>query len=125
MFHNSAGELVTKIIKDNDGISFEFNYYIQLNSNEIEKLKGFRENYAKSSTIHFNFEEGGFSFNQKKYYKKKQFITDPPELDDIESNFLDNIKRTLNQFKNFLHFDKLENGEKTTKINITEILQRI
>ena len=70
MFHNSTGELITKIHKDDDGIAFELNYYIQLNSNESEKLKEYRENHAHSSSIHFNFEEGTFSFNQKNIIRR-------------------------------------------------------
>jgi len=124
MFHNSSCELVTKTEKDDRGIAFELNYYIQLNTNEIAKLKEFREKYAKTSSIHFNFEEGTFLFSQKKYYKKSQFINDPPKLDDIESNFLDEIKTTLNQYKNFLHFDQLENLEKSRNINLNDVLKR-
>jgi len=62
MFHNSSGELKTQTIKDSNGITFELHYFILLNAQEIAKLKEFRENYAKTSPIHFNFNEGHFSF---------------------------------------------------------------
>jgi tRNA splicing endonuclease len=125
MFQDSSGELVTKTIKDNDGISIELKYYLKLNATEISKLKEFRENYAKTSSIHFNFDEEIFLFNKKYYFKKKQFIKDPPKLDEIESNFLDEIKFTLNRYKNFLHFDQLENLEKKSEINLNVVLQRV
>jgi len=125
MFNNSSCKLITKTKKDDDGIAIELNYYIQLNFDELKKIKEFRESYAKTSPLHFNFEEEVFLFSQKKYFKKNQFINDPPNLEDIESNFLDEIKFTLNQYMNFLHFDQLENREKSKEVNLNEVLQRI
>lgn len=125
MFHNSSGELRTQTIKDSNGITFELQYFILLNAQEIARLKEFRENYAKTSPIHFNFNEGHFSFSKKKFYKKNHFITDPPKLKEIEEEFLNEIKATLNMYKNFIHFDQLENLENTKKINIADIIKRV
>ena len=125
MFHNSICKLVTKTKNDAEGLAFELNYYIQLNENELVKLKELREKYANTSSIHYNFNDSSFWFSQKKYFKKAQFINEPPKLDVIESSFLDDIKTTLNQYKNFLHFDKLENLEKSKEINLNEVLKRI
>ncbi|MCB0731958.1 MAG: hypothetical protein KDC88_13085 [Ignavibacteriae bacterium] len=124
MFQNSSGELITKTIKDENGIGFELQYIILLNSNEIKKLKEYRENYAKTCPIHFNFNEGHFSFSKKKFFKKNQFVDNPPKLSELEAEFLDEIKHTLNRYKNLLHFDQIESLEKNSKISVPEILKR-
>ncbi len=118
MFENNSADLVTKVVKENDEVTYEFKYFIQLNSNEKNKLKEFRENFAKTSHIHFNFDDSKFQFSQKKYFKKSQFVEDPPDLDNLENNFLNDVNKTLKQFKNFLDFEKLENFERSKTINI-------
>lgn len=123
MFQNSLTELKTRTKKDNDGISYELYFYINLNSDELSKLKEFREQFAKTSPLHFNFEEDNFLFSQKKYYKKSQFINNPPILEDIKSNFLSEVKNTLDQYNNLIQFDQLENQELSEKMDITEVLK--
>ncbi len=123
MFQNSVCELVTKTVKDSQGISIELNYYIHLNSEELLKLKEFREKYANTSSVHFNFKEGEFFFSQKKYIKKSQFIAEPPKLDELEMNFLKDIKVSINQYKNLLQFDEFESLEKRNNINLDDILK--
>lgn len=125
MFENSNCNLVTKIVKDHEGIAYEFKYCIEMNSNEKKKLKEFREEYAKTSPIHFNFDEQNFLFSQKKYFKKSQFIVDPPKLEDIESKFLNDVRQTLSQFNNLLKFEKIENLEKNKQFNLSEILKEV
>jgi hypothetical protein len=124
MFKDTSCKLVTKTLKDTDGMAFELICYINLDANEKNKLKEFRENYAKTSSLHSHFNDQ-FSFSQKKYYKKNQFIENPPKLDEIENNFLIDIKLTLKQFKNYLHFDKLENLEKVAEINLNEFIRKV
>ncbi|MFZ1291066.1 MAG: hypothetical protein WAR79_13300 [Melioribacteraceae bacterium] len=122
MFEDSNCNLVTKIVKEKEGISYEFKYYIQMNSDEKTKLKEFREEYAKTSPIHFNFDEQNFLFSQKKYFKKSQFISDSPILEEIELKFLNDIKQTLIHFNNLLKFEKMENLEISKQLNLSEIL---
>ena len=123
MFKDSASKLVTKTIKESDEITFELNYYMKLSESEKTTLKEFRENYAKTSPLHFNFEDNIFGFSQKKTFKKVQFIANPPKLEDVEANFINEIKETLNKYNNFLNFDKLENLEKSTEMNINDVLK--
>ena len=123
MFKNTTCKLVTKTLKDTDGMAIELICHLNLDVNESNKLKEFRNNYAKTSPLHFHFEDQ-FSFSQKKYFKKNQFIENPPKLDEIENNFLNEIKLTLRQFKNYLYFDKLENLEKVAEINLNEFLKK-
>ena len=123
MFKDTSGKLVTKTLKDSDGMAFELICYLNLNADETGELKEFRNNYAKTSSLHFHFDDQ-FSFSQKKYFKKTQFIENPPKLDEIEQNFLREIKLTLKQFKNYLYFDKLENLEKVAEISINDFLQK-
>jgi len=118
MFKNSNGELVTKTIRENDGITFELVFKMNLHSDEVNNLKDFRENFAKTSPLHFHFEDENFSFSQKKYFKKKQFVKDPPKIEDIEKGFLENIKTTLHRYKNFVNFDKIQEEEKRSTIDI-------
>ncbi|MBK8946597.1 MAG: hypothetical protein IPM32_15175 [Ignavibacteriae bacterium] len=122
MFENSNCNLFSKIIKERDGISYEFKYCIEMSFDEKKKLKEFREEFAKTSPIHFNFDEQNFQFSQKKYFKINQFITDPPKLKDLESKFINDIKLTITQFNNFLEFEKIENLEKKENIGISKIL---
>jgi len=122
MFEDSNCNLVTKIVKEKEGISYEFKYYIQMNSDEKTKLKEFREEYAKTSPIHFNFDEQNFLFSQKKYFKKSQFISDSPILEEIELKFLNDIKQTLIHFNNLLKFEKMKNLEISKQLNLSEIL---
>lgn len=123
MFENSNCNLFSRILKDDDGISYEFKYCIQITPEEKMKLKEFREKFAKTSPIHFNFEEQNFQFSQKKYFKKSQFISEPPKQDDLESHFLNDIKCTLIQFNNFLKFEKIENVEIKKEICVADILK--
>ena len=123
MFKDTSCKLITKTLKDIDGMAFELICYLKLDANEKNKLKEFRENYAKTSSLHFHFNDQ-FSFSQKKYFKKNQFIENPPKLDEIENNFLNDIKLTLRQFKNYLYFEKLENLEKEADFNLNEFLKR-
>lgn len=123
MFHNSNCELITTTKKEVDGISFEFIYKMNLSVEEIEKLKHFRENFGKTSPIHFNFSENKFSFSQKKYLKKNQFVENPPNLEQLETIFLDEIKLTLNKFKNLLSYEKTENSEKAKTLDLSEVLK--
>lgn len=118
MFENTSADLVTKVVKENDEVTYEFKYLIQLNPDEKNKLKEYRENFAKTSHIHFNFDEDKFQFSQKKYFKKSQFIEDPPDLEDLENHFINDVRATLKQFKNFLDFEKLENLERSKTITI-------
>jgi hypothetical protein len=123
MFKDTSCKLITKTLKDIDGMAFELICCLKLDANEKNKLKEFRENYAKTSSLHFHFNDQ-FSFSQKKYFKKNQFIENPPKLDEIENNFLNDIKLTLRQFKNYLYFEKLENLEKEADFNLNEFLNR-
>lgn len=123
MFLNSNCELITTTKKDVDGISFEFFYKMNLSAAEIEKLKHFRENFGKTSPIHFNFSENKFSFSQIKYLKKSQYVENPPNLGQMENNFLEEIKLTLNKFQNLLRYENTENSEKTRAVDISEVLK--
>ena len=123
MFLNSECELTTTTKKDVDGISFEFIYKMNLSVEEMEKLKHFRENFGKTSPIHFNFSENNFTFSQIKYLKKSQYVENSPNLEQIEKNFLDEIKLTLNKFKNLLRYENTENSEKTRTLDISDVLK--
>ena len=124
MFRNNSCELKTKTFKDETGLVIELQYHMNLNSDEVEKLKIYRENYAKSSSIHFNFDGDIFLFSQKKYFKKKQLVKTPLNIEEIESNFLDEIKSTLNRYNNFLNYDRLNNLDKSQSINLNDVLER-
>ncbi|MBI1933951.1 MAG: hypothetical protein HYS24_15570 [Ignavibacteriales bacterium] len=123
MFENSNCNLSKKTIKDSEGITYEFKYCIEMSSEEKNKLKEFREDYAKTSPIHFNFEGTNFQFSQKKYFKKNQFILDPPKLNELQNKFLNDIKNTLTQFNNFIQFERQENIEETKSISVKDILE--
>ena len=123
MFQNVTCELVSKTKKDNEGISFELLYIMDVSKEEIEKLKHFRENFAKLSPLHFHFNENKFSFSQKKYLKKSQFIENPPNMADVESKFLDEIKTTFTRFKNLVEFEKIEDSEFSKKIDLSTIIR--
>jgi len=123
MFNSDNSELVTKTIKESDGITFELYYHLNLNDEELEELKEFSENFAKSSPIHFHFDEDKFQFSQKKYFKKKQFIKKPPEMDEIEKSFLNEIKIVLSRFMNFRKFGQLENIERSRQLDLVELLE--
>ena len=122
MFHNSTCELITSTKKEVDGISFELTYLMNLTAEEIEKLKHFRENFGKTSPIHFHFNENKFALSQKKYLKKSQFVEFPPDLEEIEKNFLGEVKSTLNKFNNLLKFENLESSEKKRSLELKDIL---
>lgn len=122
MFNNSNCELITNTKKDSDGVSFELTYTMDLSAEEIAKLKLFRENFAKTSPIHFHFNDTKFAFTQKKYLKKSQFVENPPNLEEIENKFLSEIKSTLDRFNNLLKFENLEDSDKMKNIDLNELL---
>ena len=122
MFQNLNCELVSTVKKETDGISFELEYIMDVTKEEIGKLKHFRENFAKTSPIHFHFNDNKFSFSQKKYLKKSQFIENPPNMEEVETIFLEEIKTTLVRFDNLLKFENIENSEVTRKINLSTLI---
>ena len=122
MFHNTNCELITKTKKEVDGISFDLTYKMNLSPEEIVKLKLFRENFGKTSPIHFQFNDTKFSFSQKKYLKKTQFVENPPNLEEIENKFLSEVKSTLEKFNNLLKFESLEDSDTTKNFDLKEIL---
>lgn len=122
MFHNTNCELITKTKKEVDGISFDLTYKMNLSPEEIVKLKLFRENFGKTSPIHFQFNDTKFSFSQKKYLKKTQFVENPPNLEEIENKFLSEVKSTLEKFNNLLKFESLGDSDTTKNFDLKEIL---
>jgi hypothetical protein len=122
MFHNSNCELITKTKKEVDGISIDLTYNMNLSPEEIEKLKLFRENFGKTSPIHFQFNDTKFAFSQKKYLKKSQFVENPPNIEEIENKFLSEVKITLDKFNNLLIFESLVDSEKSKNYDLKEML---
>lgn len=122
MFHNTNCELITKTKKEVDGISFDLTYKMNLSPEEIVKLKLFRENFGKTSPIHFQFNDTKFSFSQKKYLKKTQFVENLPNLEEIENKFLSEVKSTLEKFNNLLKFESLEDSDSMKNFDLKEIL---
>lgn len=122
MFRNSICKISTKTNKNDEGISVELKCSINLSEDENAKLKEFREDFAKSSTIHFHFDEEIYLFSQNKYFKKKQYIKNPPNLNDLENEFKSDIRKVLTQYKNFVDFNNLQNIDETKEYTINELL---
>lgn len=123
MFQKVNCELISKTRKEPDGISYELLYVMDVSKEEKDKLKHFRENFAKTSPLHFHFNDDKFSFSQKKYYKKSQFIETPPDLIELETSFLEEVKHTFKRFNNLIQFEKTEDIEVTKKIDLKELMK--
>ena len=72
--------------------------------------------------IHFHFDEEIYLFSQNKYFKKKQYIKNPPNLNDLENEFKSDIRKVLTQYKNFVDFNNLQNIDETKQYTIQELL---